>query len=124
MPGTLILAGLIFAQAAQPGITVESSPDRFDVGYRELVASRPVDAIERIAANRSLEADDPAALINLGTANARLGNPDGALDHYRAAIASRQRYDLELADGRWMDSRAAARLAITMLGNGKALALR
>ena len=124
MAGTLILAGLMFAQAAQPAITVESSPDRFDVGYRELVAQRPAEAIERIAANRSLEADDPAALINLGTANARLSNPDAALDHYRSAIASRQRYDLELADGRWMDTRAAARLAITMLAKGEALALR
>lgn len=124
MAGTLLLAGLMFAQAAQPGITVESSPDRFDVGYRELVAQLPADAVERIAANRSLEADDPAALINLGTANARLGNPDAAIDHYRSAIASRQRYDLELADGRWMDSRAAARLAITMLAKGEALALR
>lgn len=124
MVATLVLAGLMFAQAAQPAITVESSPDRFDVGYRELVAQRPADAIERIAANRSLEADDPAALINLGTANARLGNSDAALDHYRSAIVSRQRYDLELADGRWMDSRAAARLAVKMLAKGEALALR
>ena len=123
MAATLVLAGLMFAQAAQPAITVESSPDRFDVGYR-LVAQRPADAIERIAANRSLEADDPAALINLGTANARLGNSDAALDHYRSAIVSRQRYDLELADGRWMDSRAAARLAVKMLAKGEALALR
>ena len=124
MVATLVLAGLMFAQAAQPAITLESTPDRLDVGYRELVQQRPADAIERIAANRSLEADDPAALINLGTANARLGNSDAALDHYRSAIVSRQRYDLELADGRWMDSRAAARLAVKMLAKGEALALR
>src|SRR5215218_6928321 len=122
MAGALVLAGLMFAQAAQPGITVESSPDRFDVGYRELVAQRPADAIERIAANRSLEADDPAALINLGTADARLGNLAGALDHDRSAIARRQRYDLELGDGRWTDSGAAARLAIALLTKGKAVA--
>ena len=124
MPATLLLVGLMFAQAAQPAITVESTPDRFDVGYRELVEQRPADAIERIAANRSLESDDPAALINLGTANARLGKPDAALDHYRSAVVSRQRYDLELANGRWMDSRAAARLAIKMLDEGTVLALR
>lgn len=124
MPATLILVGLMFAQAAHPAITVESTPDRFDVGYRELVAQRPADAIERIAANRSLEADDPAALINLGTANARLGDSTAAVDHYRSALASRQRYDLELADGTWMDSRAAARLAIRMLAKGETLALR
>ena len=124
MTATLILASLMFAQAAQPAITVESTPDRLDVGYRELVQQRPADAIERITANRSLEADDPAALINLGTAKARLGDKSAAVDHYRAAIVSRQRYDLELSDGAWMDSRAAARLAIRMLAKGEALALR
>ena len=124
MPATLILAGLLFAQAAQPAITVESTPDRIDVGYRELVAQRPADAIERIEANRSLDADDPAALINLGTAKARLGDRSAAADRYRSALVSRQRYDLELADGTWMDSRAAARLAIRMLANGEAPALR
>ena len=124
MTATLILASLMFAQAAQPAITVESNPDRLDVGYRELVQQRPADAIERIAANRSLDADDPAALINLGTAKARLGDKSAAVDHYRAAIVSRQRYDLELSDGAWMDSRAAARLAIRMLAKGEALALR
>ena len=124
MPATLILAGLMFAQAAQPAITVQSTPDRFDVGYRELMAQRPDDAIERIEANRSLDADDPAALINLGTAKARLGDKSAAVDRYRSALVSRQRYDLELADGTWMDSRAAARLAIRMLGKGEALALR
>ena len=124
MPATLILAGLMFAQAAQPAITVQSTPDRFDVGYRELMAQRPDDAIERIEANRSLDADDPAALINLGTAKARLGDRSAAVDRYRSALVSRQRYDLELADGTWMDSRAAARLAIRMLARGEALALR
>lgn len=124
MPATLILAGLMFAQAAQPAITVESTPDRLEVGYRELVQQRPADAIERINANRSLESDDPAARINLGTAKARLGAKSAAADEYRAALASRQRYDLELADGTWMDSRAAARLAIRMLDKGETLALR
>ena len=124
MPATLILAGLMFAQAVQPAITVESTSDRLDVGYRELVQQRPAQAIERIAANRSLDADDPAALINLGSAKARLGNSSAAVDHYRSAIVSRPRYDLELADGTWMDSRAAARLAIRMLAKGETLALR
>ena len=123
MAATLVLAGLMFAQAA-PAITVESPRGIDDVGYRELVAQRPADALERIEANRTLEADDPAALINRGTAKARLGDPSAAADHYRAAIVSRQRYDLELADGTWMDSRAAARLAIRKLAQGKALALR
>lgn len=122
MPATMVLAGLLLAQSV-PAITVEGSGES-DVGYRELVAHRPTDAILRINANRRVESDDPARLINLGTANARLGDSKAAAKNYRAAIVSRQRYDLELANGTWMDSRAAARLAIKMLARGQALALR
>jgi len=120
---SLALAGLMFAQAAQPAITVEGAPDANDVGYRELVTQRPAATIVKIRANNALN-DDPAAQINLGTAMARLGRRDAARDHYRVALSSRDRYDLELADGRWMDSRAAARLAIAMLAKNQALALR
>lgn len=123
MPATMIFAGLFLAQAA-PAITVEAAPNFDDVGYRELVAQRPTAAIERIRANRQLGRDDPAAQINLGTAKARLGDRDAARDHYVAALASRERYDLELADGRWVDSRVAARLALRMLGEGRTLALK
>jgi len=121
---TLALAGLLFAQAAQPAITVEAAPDPYDVGYRELVAQRPAAAVERIVSQGAVTADDPAALINLGTAKARLGDRSAARHHYLSALTSRDRYDLELADGRWMDSRAAARLALAMLAKGQALALR
>lgn len=123
MATSLVLATLLFAQAT-PAITVEAPFDVDDVGYRELMAQRPADAIARIEANRALEVDDPAAQINLGTAKARLGDHAAAIDHYRAAIASRQRYELELADGNWMDSRAAGRLAVRMLAKGDTLALR
>jgi hypothetical protein len=123
MATSLVLASLLFAQAT-PAITVEAPFGVDDVGYRELIAQRPADAIARIEANRTLEVDDPAAQINLGTAKARLGDHAAAIGHYRAAIASRQRYDLELADGNWMDSRAAGRLAVRMLAKGDTLALR
>ena len=118
----ILIAGLLFAQTS--AITVEASRGQPDVGFHELVADRPADAIVRIAANRTLDADDPAALINRGTAEARLGRFAAAGDSYRAALLSRQRYDLELRDGSWVDSRAAARLAIRMLGNGETLALK
>ena len=118
----ILIAGLMLAQTSS--ITVAANRDQFDVGFRELVADRPGDAIDRIGANRTLDADDPAALINLGTAQARLGKMDAARDSYRAALASRQRYDLELQDGSWLDSRDAARLAIKMLAKGHSLALK
>jgi tetratricopeptide (TPR) repeat protein len=54
-------------------------------------------------------------LINAGTAYARLGQLDKARQAFRAAVQSNNRYELELADGRKMDSREAARLAIGRL---------
>lgn len=118
----LVIAGLLCAQVSP--ITVEAMRADPDIGYRELAAGRPADALARISDNRIIEADDPAALINRGTAEARMGRVSAAKDAYRAALSSRQRYDLELHDGRWLDSRAAARLAILMLETGRALALK
>lgn len=122
MSFTMLVAAAL-AQAA-PAITVEA-PVADEVGFRALAADRPLDAIRQIDANRALGIDDPAALINLGTAHARLGDHAAAGDCYRSALVSRERYDLELADGTWMDSRAAARLALKKLAKGQpALALR
>ena len=128
MAATFLFAGVLMAQAAgavvSAGIESAQSLDRVDVGYTELAQGRPQDAITRIRGNSSLEASDPAALINLGAAFARLGQADKAEASYLAAIASDKRYDLELADGSWMDSRRAARLALRRLDSGQALALR
>ncbi|WP_133364764.1 hypothetical protein [Qipengyuania sediminis] len=117
-----VIAGLILAQAAP--ITVEAPRAGEDVGFRELVADRPADAIARIEANRALAADDPAALLNRGAAEMRLGRYDAARDSYRAALASRTSYDLELRDGSWVNSRDAARRAIRLLSRGETLALK
>jgi hypothetical protein len=123
MAATLAIVALMFAQAAT-GITVEAQTQSDQVGYQALSAGRPDLAIERISADPVSSANDPAALINLGTAYARSGDRTAALARYTAALTSRERYDLELADGRWVDSRQAARLAIVMLRRGEALALR
>lgn len=124
MAATILIAGALLAQAAPAAVTVEAAVDRVDVGYEELRNGRPDAAIERISNNRELEAGDPAALINLGTAYARLGQKREARSAYAAAILSDSRYDLQLADGSWMDSRKAARLAIHYLEDNRTLALR
>lgn len=124
MAQTLILAALLAAQSAAPAVLVEARGDRVEVGYSELAAGQPEAAIERIQANRAVDANDPAALINLGAAHARMGEVTNARAFLAAAIASPDRYELQLADGRWMDSRRAARLAIGMLQEGKTLAVR
>ncbi len=122
MSATAILAGLLLAQSA-PLALVQNTPASVDVAYEEISQGRNEAAITRILANRDL-AEDPAALINLGTASARMGDAAKAQDYYRAALASPNRVYLELADGRWMDSRRAAEVAIKGLGAGQALAAR
>jgi cytochrome c-type biogenesis protein CcmH/NrfG len=124
MAATILIAGALLAQAATAIVTVEGGADRVDVGYEELRDGRPDAAIEQIKGNKALEAGDPAALINLGTAYARLGRKADAHAAYATAILSNERYDLQLADGRWFDSRDAARLAIHYLEDNRTLALR
>ena len=124
-----MLVGLVLAQASPGVVTVEGAeptprPEWVDVGYAELASGHPEQAIAKIRANRAIEQGDPAALINLGSAHARLGRTDKAERLYKAAILSDTRYDLMLASGEWMDSRQAARLAIAALRDGKVLALR
>ena len=129
MSATMLVAALL-AQSA-PLIVVPGYEGRTgseiayaEVGYDELSAGHNAAAIHRIRANRALDMDDPAALINLGTASARMGDMAKAEGYYRAAMASRSRYELELADGRWMDSRQAARSALSRLSQGQMLAAR
>jgi Tfp pilus assembly protein PilF len=117
MAATLLIAA---ALTAQPAI----SQDRVEVGYDELAKGQPGAAIARINGNTAIASNDPAALINLGTAYARLGNAAKAADYYRAAIVSPERYDLQLSDGSWMDSRRLARLALAKLAKGERLAAR
>ena len=128
MAATILIAGALLAQIAASSassvVTVEAGTDRVDVGYEELRSGNPDAAIQHIRDNRSLEYNDPAALINLGTAYARLGRKEEAHRAYNAAILSTERYDLQLAGGEWIDSRDAARLAIHYLADNRTLALR
>lgn len=122
--GILIAAAALSPAADADVMVYGAEPSRIDVAYDALQAGRNDAAVERIRASGLVEDGDPAALINLGAAYARLGDKGAARDCYRSAIISKSRYDLELADGAWMDSRAAARLAIDRLAQGRTLALR
>ena len=124
MAVSALLAGLLLAQAAAPAITVEGEGDRIDVAYQELSEGRTGDAIAKLDGTSAALQGDPSALINLGTAYARLGQSDKARDLYRTAIASRVRYDLQLSDGSWLDARRAARLAGERLGTQRLLVVR
>lgn len=122
MSVTAFLAGAMLAQSA-PLVLVQDTPASVDVAYEEMSQGKNEAAIARILANRDL-ADDPAALIQLGTASARLGDAAKAQGYYRAAMASQNVVYLELADGSWMDSRRAAKAAMDGLAKGGALAAR
>ena len=128
MSTALLFAGALLAQSAVPVVTVTGSANRIeteraDVAYEELSQNRNEAAIARIMRNRELDAGDPAAMINMGTAHARMGRESEARECFVRAIASRERYDLELADGSWMDSRQAARKANKLLRSRQTLAL-
>lgn len=118
-----VAAAIAASPAVIPADSAAYAADA-EVAFEELSHNRAQAAIERIMASGQAQNGDPAALINLGTAYARLGQKEQALAMYRAAIASSERYDLQLADGRWMDSRAAARLAAAVLERDDRLVMR
>ena len=93
-----------------------------DVAFEELSNGRTAEAAATLEASLRQDPRDPATLINLGTAYARLGEASRAEEAFRAALTSRTRYQLELADGSWDDSRAVARRALASLGEGRTLA--
>lgn len=124
MSATSLLLTTLFAQSAISMAITPSTDNHVNVGYQELSNGDPAAAVEVIEGNSKLESDDPAALINLGTAYARMGQTEKALSYYKAAIESDVRYELELADGRWMDSRRAAKIAARALMKDASLAQR
>lgn len=126
---TALLATALLANSA--ALSASDAPERewSDVTYeeaafQELAQGQPEAAIAKIEGAGANASKDPAALINLGTAHARLGQTQKALQFYRTAIESEVRYDLQLADGRWMGSRQAATLARDALMKRTAHALR
>ena len=121
----LPLVALAFATpAAAQSIVVTGSDEEglapLSVAYEELKAGQNALAVDRLT-HSAIDAQDPSRLINLGTAYARLGKTADARTAYRAAITSDIRYDVELANGTYMDSRWAARTALANLNQGKPL---
>lgn len=111
--------------AAQSIVVVTAAQTDSDaalpVAYAELKAGDNRTAITRLTGETSLDERDPSRLINLGTAYARLGRSADAAAAYQAAAVSPIRYDVELADGRYVDSRWAARTALAHLDRGQPL---
>lgn len=119
-----IAATVLMGQAAFSLAVDKPAPDTVDVAYAELAAGQPQEAVRKLEANGAARSEDPATLINLGAAYARAGMADKALVTYRAAVDTPDRYDLQLADGSWMDSRVAARKALKGMVAANAMASR
>jgi Flp pilus assembly protein TadD len=120
---TLALAAL--AAAAQLTSTPGAEPsgiEQHEVAYEAIAAGRADDAIRALEAQLAKNPHDPALLINLGAAYAKRGDAERAARAYQAAIDSDTRYELELADGTWTDSRQAARLGLETLQRNAQLA--
>lgn len=120
----LILSTLVIV--SQP-ITSTPGPEPViyeerDVAFEELSNGQAAEAVASLEASLRQAPRDPATLINLGSAYAQLGDKARAAQAFRAAMTSRTRYHLELADGSWGDSRAVARRGLENLGGGTALA--
>ena len=112
---TLALSVLAMAQGSFAVLPEAEGVTTHDVAYDMLAQGEAQAAIDSLEEARARTPDDPALLINLGSAYAAMGDYDRAAFFYEAAKTSQDRYQLELADGRWIDSRKAASLALETL---------
>ena len=94
-----------------------SHPAAGDVAYDELVAGQN-DAAIVVIGEAAIRTDDPARLINLGIAHARIGDRQKARALFARAYYSREWVELQTATGTWVDSRILARQALAMLNGG------
>ncbi|PNU05984.1 hypothetical protein [Novosphingobium guangzhouense] len=121
---TALTAAVLLGQSALSLAPAGPSADQIDVAYTELATGRSQAALAKLEASGAAQSNDPATLINLGYAYAQVGDTAKALAAYRTAINSSVRYDLQLADGSWVDSRYAARRALSGLMSGRTVAAR
>ena len=113
---TIALAALAVALSPSAVLAEPAAgSDRVDVAFDALSKGHTADALEQLRQSQAVRDGDPAALINLGTAYARQGRIAEARAAYRAAMNSDTRYELELSNGSWSDSREAARVALERL---------
>lgn len=112
----MLLTGFaaIALMAPAPALVAEETA----VGYEPLIEGKVAAAINEIEANETLDANDPARLINLGIAYANQGRTAEARTLFETAMNSSDRLALETADGDWKDSKHLARLALKMLERG------
>lgn len=104
---------------AEPTLSGEVAYPQKAIGYDALIAGDNERAISDMLSG-NVSRHDPAFLLNLGQAYARIGNVSKARELFRIAARKREDVDLVLADGRVMNSKLAARQALATVQVGMA----
>lgn len=115
LTGALVTGLMGVAAHAQPTMNVETAYPKGSIGYEALVTGDNARAVSQILASAQVSRHDPAKLLNLGHAYARLGRMDEASALFTVVMQSRDSVDLVLADGSVMNSKEAARKAYARL---------
>lgn len=113
--GAFIAGTVVTAAHAEPNMTGEIAYPADTIGYEALMRGDNERAVSQILNSNKISRDDPAKLLNLGRAYARMGRTDEAAVMFAAAMKSKDSVDLVLADGRVMNSKDAARKAYANL---------
>lgn len=87
------------------------------LGYDALMAGENEKAVKQLETAEGISENDPARLINLGQAYARTGRTGEAAEMFMTAINSKHSFALVLSDGTVIDSREAAKLALSSLNH-------
>ena len=115
LTGALVTGLMGVAAHAQPTMNIETAYPKGSIGYEALVKGDNAQAVSQILASAQVSRHDPAKLLNLGHAYARLGRMDEASALFTVVMQSRDSVDLVLADGSVMNSKEAARKAYARL---------
>jgi Flp pilus assembly protein TadD len=101
--------------AAAETPVAEIGYERGTLGFEALIANDNETALRQIQSAKNVPQNDPARLINLGRAHARLGNVSQAQQAFEAAANCKEHFDIVLSNGKVMNSRRAAMLSLQSL---------
>lgn len=90
-----------------------------ELAAQTLAAGRQDEALATLQRASAADPHDPAVMINLGIAYARMGDEAKARAAFEAALTCHEVVELDTADGSATDSRRLARKAIRMLEAGE-----
>jgi Tfp pilus assembly protein PilF len=116
----LIVVTSVSAQAKDPQAKNQGGEIGYqtgELGYDALMSGDNQRAVDDIMKNLDARNADPAKLLNLGRAYARMGRNIEAARLFQAAIDSNNQFEVELADGRILPARKAAKLALSQIND-------